>query len=672
MKMNQMKKQKKIKSVGVRAKLIAVIIPIVLVIIVVFFALSREVIIELSEEKLMADSKIYAGDIYAWKEQIMGELKIYKDTIEEAGFADDAAILEYMKISVDKNSAYPVGLYMGDDTGAYLDASGWVPDGDWVLTERDWYTDGKDNKTFAFGEPYYDSMTGNFCVSASVRMSYPDAVRVLATDVYLDYASELVERVDKDGSRSFLVTKETQTVIAHPDEEMMAATLDSDGIDKLYSGIGKAVSEGKEGLLSLKGDKGSYFVCINEIPDTDWLLVSYRTREDVLSGLHRLELIMVMIAVAAAVVLIVVTLHLMNRVVKPVARVTDVIQKLSDGDFTPNIEMKGTKGNDEIAAMSAHTQQFLVQMRKTIADIIQIARWLEKQSEDNDRVSGSLKDSSRNQAEAMKILDTMVNELSEGTERLAKQMGQMAAVIKEADAEGKSAGEIMRQTVDISENGRKAAEHVSSGMKHIEESISSLSNQIMQTDEAIEQIGSMVEMIVNVADETNLLSLNASIEAARAGEAGKGFAVVADQIGKLAVSSSTAADDISKLTEEIKNAMNQAIEKMEESVSQVKANADLIVENRKTFETVFEKVGEANDTVKQMEELVGRAQTVAASMQEAAQGQVLEAGQITESAHELDGYTKTVNDDSSTVAKNAKELELEAKNLMERVSGFRI
>ncbi len=662
--------QKKIRPMGIRTKLIAVIIPIVFVIIFAFFALSRNMILKLSKEKLLAESEVCAGEIYAWADRILGELQVYKDTIEEGGFANDEEILAYMETSVDKNIAYPIGLYMGDDNGVYLDGSGWVPDDDWVLVERDWYIEGKEHEKLAFGEPYYDSQSGDICVSASVRMDYPDAVRVLAVDVYLNYLSEIIAEVGaQDGSSSFLVTKESQTIMAHPEADMIAVTLDGAGLDKLYGNIGSAISDGNTDIFTAKGDKGTYFVCINEIPDTDWLLVSYRSKADVLAGLNRLEIIMFVIAAAAAVVLIFVTMHLMNRVVKPVARVTDVIQKVSDGDFTQDIEVKG---NDEIARMSAHTQDFLVQMRKTISDIMEIAQWLEKQSKENDRVSGSLMDSSRSQAEAMEALSSRVDALSNSAEQVSEQMGQLAKVIQEADAQGKYAGEMMRQTVKISGDGRAAAMRVSSGMQHIEESIASLSEQIMQTDAAMEQIGSMVELIVDVAEETNLLSLNASIEAARAGEAGKGFAVVADQIGKLAVNSSSAADDISGLTVKIKEAMQRAIAKTEESVSEVKANAGLVGENRKTFETVFEKVGDADRIVEQMITLVGKAGKVAVDMQKVAENQVLEAEQITESVRALDSFTRTVNEDSGTVAENAKELERESKNLMERINGFQI
>lgn len=661
-------KQKK--TVGIRTKLIAVIIPIVLVLIVSFFALSGNTIMKLSKDELASQSGTYTKDIEGWVSQILAELQVYKDTIEEGGFADDAAILKYMESSCDKNEAYPIGLYMGDDSGAYLDASGWVPDDDWVLTERDWYVEGKENTELAFGEPYYDSQSGQVCVSAAVRMNYDKAVRVMAADVYLDYVSGLMSDISIGSTgKAFLVTKNSQTILAHPDEEMVDMTLDKEGIDSLYGKVGAALAGEKTGIIEAKGDKGNYFVCLNPIDRTDWYLVTYISKKDVLSELHRLENIMVLIAVVAALLLIIVTLRIMNKVVRPVEKVTHVLSGVSEGDFSQSIEVKG---HDEIARMSKNMQMFLVQMRDTISQISKTADWLNKQSEENGKVSASLLDSSKSQSEAMGMLEDRVEILSETAEQIVKQMDELAELIRTTRKEGEQAGEMMRQTEAASDSGRTAMKKIVSGMDGIEETMSSLAEQIQETENATEKVNDMVNLIMEIAEETNLLSLNASIEAARAGESGKGFAVVAEQIGKLAANSGTAADDISHLTEGIKDSVGRATAHMRNSVEEVKNSACMVEEASRTFGTVFEKVGETSEIVGRMVGLVERVDVVAGRMEKIAEDQQEATEAIMQSTEKLGRYTQVVTDNSNTMAEGAKELQGESRNLNQQMNQFKI
>ena len=658
------------KGMSIRLKLICVVIPIVLIMIISYFALARNMVYKVSKENLESESLVYTEQINTWTNQIFGELQVYLDTIETGGFESDDEILDYMETSVEKNDAYPVGLYMGDDAGVYLDGSGWVPGEDWVLVERDWYIDGKDNEELAFGEPYYDSMTGQVCVSASVLVDYDKATRVLATDVYLDYVSGLmVEIAEESEIEAFLVTRGTKTVIAHIDQNMMAVTLDDKNIDSLYSNIGDAISEGKTGFISVDGNGGEYYVCMNSVDNSDWYLVTYVKEKSVLSNLHRMELYMLIIAVVAAFILIVVILRIMNKVVKPIQQMTQVIDRIAEGDFSQNIE---AQGNDEIARMSNNMQAFISQMRGTIADLGNIAGTLDKQSVRNEQVSDSLKDSSENQASEMNMLEQMVEQLSVAADEASAQMDGLSGLIEQAHIDGKSADILMQESVDLSQSGKENMGQIVEGMDRINDSITTLSNHIDSVGRIISQIGNMVHMIVDIAEETNLLSLNASIEAARAGEAGKGFAVVAEQIGKLATNSSIATDEISKLTAEIEETVANAVEYMNYSTIEVQANTDMISIASATFEDLYGKIGETSSKVQHMINLVTEVDSVSKQMEEILGSQMEATEQIVHSAEELNKQTKNVTDGSHTVAENAGELQKESMQLMNRISKFRV
>ena len=658
------------KSTSLRTKLIGIIVPIVILIIVSFFILARNMVLQISKDELLAQSQVSAEKITAWTQQIFGELKIYKDTIETGGFESDAEILAYMEGSVEKSEAYPVGLYMGDDNGVYLDGSGWVPGDDWILVERDWYVDGKDNEEFAFGDPYYDSMTGDTCVSASVRVDYPSAVRVLATDVYLDFVVGLITEIaSREDVGAFLVTKGTNTIIAHPDTEMLAQTLDTEGYDSLYANVGEAINEGKDGVISIKGDASKYYVALNQIENTDWYLVTYITERDMLSDLHWMEMYMVLIALAATIILVFGILRITNQVVRPVQKVTGVIGQIAEGDFTQDLEVSGS---DEIAVMSNNMQMFISNMRNTITEINHTAQWLNKQSLANEQVSNSLIDASKNQEGSMSLMGKLAEILSGQAAEVSNRMDYLAELVRKTHEDGNLAKSLMGESVGMSQSGKKDMEHINEGMISINQSISTLSAQIEKVGQAMAQIDDMVSMIMDIAEETNLLSLNASIEAARAGESGRGFAVVAEQIGKLAANSSTAADDIAKLTEEINHTVSAAVEDMEASVVEVEKNVSIVSEAKTTFVNLYGKVEETSRRVEQMIDSIGKVNEVANQLDAIMEKQNIVASQISDSAKEMSETTESMTTSSSIVAESAEELKKESVELMEKMNQFRV
>ena len=658
------------KKISIRLKLIGIIVPIVLVLIVAFFVLATNMVSKISKEELLSKSQVYARDISSWTRQIFSELQVYLDTIEEGNFDNDEEILKYLETTLDKNEAYPIGLYMGDDSGVYLDGSGWVPDGDWVLTEREWFVEGKENKEFAFGAPYYDSMTGDVCVSASVRVDYSQATRVLATDVYLNYVASLMKEISEQSDvKAFLVTSSDKSIIAHPDTKMLTVTLDSSGNDSLYNNIGSAIDENKSGVLDLDGDSGKYYVTLNKVENTDWYLVTYITEKNMLADLYEMELYMVIVAVVSAIVLIAGILGVTGKVIKPVKKVTNVIGQIADGDFSQNLEVSG---NDEIAIMSNNMQMFITQMRSTITEIRDTADWLQNQSIENERISGSLLDSSESQMKSMEILNSVAEELSREADEAGRQMERLSELIKQTSEDGSNAKELMRESVSMSQNGKDDTEQINSGMESIHEAMNTLSEQITNVGKSMSQIGGMVSMIMNIAEETNLLSLNASIEAARAGEAGRGFAVVAEEIGKLATSSSAAADDISRLTDSIKNTVDEAIEHMNVSVSVVEKNVEMVAETKETFVKLYGKVEETGNRVEEIIELIGEVDSVAEQMETIMESQRAAAGQIVESAQGMNSSTENVSADSNTVADSAEAFKKESLELMDRMSKFRV
>ena len=284
-------------------KLVCTIVPIVLVMIIFYFMLVRREILILSKEKLTLKSQYYVEEISSWADSVLSEATIYKDMIEKLGLENEATY-KLMSASTNVHEAYPYGLYMGDDLGNYFDSSGWIPDDDFVVTERDWYQEGLSHDQFAFGTPYVDAMTGGTCVSISSRLKTGPAVTVLSADVYLDYASRLAEESASDKiEHAFFVTKNSRLIIADSDASMIGTTLSAEHESLLYQNISRLLDEEKTGQSDILGNESVYFVDINVIPNTDWYFITCMNRNEVLKGLWRIEFPMLLTAVIASVLL---------------------------------------------------------------------------------------------------------------------------------------------------------------------------------------------------------------------------------------------------------------------------------------------------------------------------------------------------------------------------------
>lgn len=658
------------KNMGMKGRLILIVVPVILAIIVAFFALSRKQIVKLAKENLNADSKMYQEDITGWAERILSELQVYSDAIDDGVFRNDDQILTYLETSMERNDAYPNGVYMGDDTGVYLDGSGWVPDDDWVLVERDWYLEGKDHDTIAFGAPYYDSLSKQMCVSASVRIQNSKATRVMAADVYLDYVCGLMQDIEKgiDGT-AMLVDKESQKILAHSDEALMDKALTDSDLDSLYGNISACISKESSDAVAVKGDAGTYYVCVENIGGTNWCLVTSVSQRKVLSDLHWLELVMLIIAIVAAAILTVCLIRLTNGVVRPVQQVTNGLSQVAEGDFTQDVVVTGS---NELARMGDSMQNFIENMREIIRELTKTSEWMNSQSRANKIAAGNLLNSSKEQEEEMHTLQEHVGVLIHTANEVSEKMTTLAEVIHQTRQEGTQAGDLMQQTAGASKDGQDALGEIGVSMRKIETTTFSLADQIKETSAAIDKINGMVTMIMEITSQTNLLSLNASIEAARAGEAGKGFAVVAEEIGKLAVDSEQAATDIAKITQEIRDTMEKANFHMEESVTEVKSSAEKVNAASDTFRNIFDKVGEADSLVHHMVDMVEQVDTVASATVEMTDGQLAVAQEITDSVEKLEDCAESVSENSCQVADSAGVLEQQAQDLSKRINQFRV
>ena len=352
---------------GIKAKLLKILLPCIAIaiisIIVISYMASKKIIVQEAKNLLRAESKMNAKELETWTTGILNTLDMLQNTLETVPM-DEETEKTYLATTVNMNQDFPNGVYIGDDHGKYIDMSGWVPDADYVITERDWYKEGLTHKSFAFGTPYRDADTGEFIVSATTLLKTSNGAKtVAAADVFLNYASKMVSDIKvMDDGYAFLVDKNSHTILAHKDQKLVAQTISSDSKDSYVKAVADKIDKKNGKVQNVTVGNTVYYVEVEPITGTDWVLVSNVKESTVLEDLRGLQ----------------------TRIILIFKTLTKDIGKITDGDFTVNVQ---TKGQDEVAAMGNGMQKFIGTMRNTIGTIFSISGQLNQQAENSSSVS---------------------------------------------------------------------------------------------------------------------------------------------------------------------------------------------------------------------------------------------------------------------------------------------
>lgn len=660
---------------SIKFKLLTKIIPFVsLVMILILFVISiivKDILTQSANNLLSSESKSNVNEIEVWIEGILSSLNSVHKVMETVDFKSSEEELNYLYTTKELNENYPKGIYGGDNLGNYIDADNWIPEKDYVITDRDWYKEGLNHSEFTFGNPYIDGDTGEYVVSATVLLNKSgEAKKVLSTDVFLKAISDYISNIKVMGSgMSLLIDKSNGTILAHQESSKVASKITQSDSDEFLSGIAEIINLEKQDISLVDSDKGKYFVIAEPINKTNWTLVSCALEKDVMSELRSTQIKLIIISIVTVAILAIVVARSIHVIVNPIKGLTSGILKIAEGDFTVQID---SKGNDEISIMSEALEKFISNMRKIMTDIINISEKLSLQSEKSGVVSSTLYNLADSQGMSMKELNFTVDELSRSITEIAENATTLASVVSDTDSDGKKVDEKMVRTVQVSEKGKEDMNHVKKAMNNIEESMKKLEKTVEEVGISTSEIYGIINLIGDISSQTNLLALNAAIEAARAGEYGKGFAVVADEVRKLAENSSKAVEQINGLISNIGFKVNETIDKTKESVRSISSNTKLVDTACETFDSIYENINEANDIVRNMIEKINNVDQVASNMAAITEEQSAGAQEILATSETLVEHARNVTENSEKVAKAADELGETAESLERHMVQFKI
>jgi twitching motility protein PilJ len=321
-----------------------------------------------------------------------------------------------------------------------------------------------------------------------------------------------------------------------------------------------------------------------------------------------------------------------------ILRLLDEMGSLADGDLT----VEATVTEDITGTIADSFNYAIEELRKLVATVNETAIMVESAAKQTESSAGHMATAAENQG----------REINAATESVVS----MASSLEEVSGNAERSSDVARHSVEVAHKGGEAVRRTIDGMNAIRETIQDTSKRIKRLGESSQEIGNIVELINDIAEQTNILALNASIQASMAGEAGRGFAVVADEVQRLAERSTNATRQIEVLVRTIQSDTNEAVVSMERSTTDVVGGA-LLAEN----------AGAALDEIEQVSnQIASLVQNISGS----ARQQAGSAADVTRRTRRLREISEETGKATTATADSIAKLSELASQLRESVAGF--
>ncbi len=425
-----------------------------------------------------------------------------------------------------------------------------------------------ENNQPAQSDVFIDEATGEAMISIGVpQIKFKDTrlSGVMFVNIRANLLSDAVAGIKVNGQEaSYACLLDTSgNYIYHPD----ASLIGTKTTEPILLDVVERVQSGEEIAPAVSLDENDNYVAYSVSSMNNWILPIYIPRSDVLAPVTAMSSSAVAISVGLVAILSVIAFIFALSITAPLKKITHVVRKIADLDLAQHKKYAYlAKKRDETGEIGRAVEKMRGSFQGMMTELSAISGSISKDADRLNEIANVVTDHADNNFAATQQLSAGMEETSASTDVISADVSKIESYTSEINARAtdgvRLSEEIMKRTVEMKENTMVASEST----RQMYEAVRKETQNAIERSQSVSKIDELANAIKEIADQTGLLSLNASIEAARAGEAGRGFSVVASEIGKLADESSKTVGNIASIVQEVTQAVNDMTQSLEKTL----------------------------------------------------------------------------------------------------------
>lgn len=416
-------------------------------------------------------------------------------------------------------------------------------------------------------------------------------------DVNSESVHELINTIDfgEESSVAFVSGDGRFHIKASENENVRTVAKDIYNEDFFREILSNATENGS---IDVSYNDQKYLLVYRKIGNTGSILYTMIPESIILNQVANIKMITVGIVILAVIIALLVCTIISTGISSTIKHIISGVNRASRGDLTVTFE---TKRKDDLELLINSLSEMIVNMKKLIEKTVQVSLAVKSSAQFVGDTAGSFIKSSKDIAHSLGDIEQGYYQQASDAENCLSMMDDLSTKINDVSDSTKEIGIITNNTKDIVGSGMDTISILEERVTDTSNMAKILTDEIAYMQKDVSSIGDIILMINYIADQTNLLSLNASIEAARAGHAGRGFAVVADEIRKLATQSIEAANQVDEKISRINSRSNNMVEIAQKTSFVVETQEDALSETISIFKKIDNHV---DDLVKHLDKIL--------------------------------------------------------------------